>query len=88
MRITFDTSKDQMNSEKRGVSLSLAALIDWFAVMAKPDRRRDYGEVREIGYAVVDQRLYCVVFTQRGESMPIISLRRANIREVRDYAKA
>ena len=88
MRITFDTGKDRMNSDKHGVSLSLAARIDWSAVMAKPDQRHDYGEVREIGYAAVDQRLYCVVFTQRGETMHIISLRRANSREVREYAKA
>nr|WP_103035513.1 BrnT family toxin [Castellaniella caeni] len=55
--------------------------------MTKPDTRQDYGEVREIGYAVMDDRLYCVVFTQRGDKMHVISLRKANSREVRDYVK-
>jgi uncharacterized DUF497 family protein len=55
--------------------------------MAKPDARRDYGEVREIGYTVIYDRLYCVVFTQRGDSMHIISLRKANSREVRNYVE-
>lgn len=42
-----------------------------------PDARRDYGEVREIGVGVIGERLYCVVFTQRGDAMHVISLRKA-----------
>jgi uncharacterized DUF497 family protein len=42
----------------------------------------------EIGYAVIQDRLYCVVFPQRGESMHIISLRKANRREVRDVQES
>lgn len=87
MEITFDQAKDKSNQHKHGVSLSLAHEIDWPEVMARPDTRRDYGEVREIGYAVIDDRLYCVVFTQRADTMHIISLRKANSREVRDYVK-
>jgi hypothetical protein len=52
------------------------------------DNRRDYFELREIGYAVIQDRLYCVVFTQRGETMHIISLRKANRREVRDVQES
>ena len=55
--------------------------------MAKPDTRQDYGEVREIGYAAIDDRLYCVVFTQREDRMHVISLRKANSREVRNYVE-
>ena len=84
MEITFDPAKDKSNQRKHGVSLSLAQEIDWPEVMAKPDARRDYGEVREIGYTVMDDRLYCVVFTQRGDRMHIIRLRKANSREVRN----
>lgn len=39
----------------------------------------------EIGYALVGDRLYCVVYTQRDETMHIISLRKANRREVKRY---
>lgn len=87
MEIAFDPAKDKSNQRKHGVSLSLAQEIDWPEVMAKPDARRDYGEVREIGYTVIDDHLYCVVFTQRGDSMHIISLRKANSREVRNYVE-
>ncbi|MEK7947655.1 BrnT family toxin [Pigmentiphaga sp. YJ18] len=88
MEITFDPAKDQINQRKHGVSLALATRIDWPEVMSKPDTRRDYGEVREIGYAVIEQRLFCVVFTQRGDVMHVISLRKANSREVKAYAEA
>lgn len=87
MEITFDPAKDKVNQAKHGVSLSLARTLDWVEVMAKPDTRRDYGELREIGYGVIENRLYCVVFTQRRDTMHVISLRKANSREVRHYAE-
>lgn len=85
MEITFDPTKDTANQAKHGVSLLLARELDWSDVMAKPDTRRDYGELREIGYGVIDNRLYCVVFTQRQDTMHVISLRKANSREVKNY---
>ncbi|PSF07813.1 BrnT family toxin [Marinobacter halophilus] len=39
-----------------------------------------------IGYGPIGNRVYCVVFTERGEVRRIISLRKANRREVRLYA--
>ncbi|MFL9922133.1 BrnT family toxin [Paraburkholderia fungorum] len=88
MEITFDPAKDASNVRKHGVSLSLASEIDWSDVMARPDTRRDYHELREIGYALIEDRLYCVVFTQRADTMHIISLRKANRREVRDVQES
>jgi uncharacterized protein len=88
MEITFDPAKDASNIRKHGVSLVLASEIDWSDLIARPDNRRDYFELREIGYAVIQDRLYCVVFTQRGETMHIISLRKANSREVRDVQES
>ena len=54
---------------------------------ARLDRRQDYGEVRVIGFAYVGLRLFCVVFTDRGDERRVISLRKANAREVADHAK-
>ena len=88
MDIEFDTTKDEANIAKHGVSLALAAEIEWGDVLCVPDTRRDYGEVREIGFSVIAQRLYVVVFVQRGEVMRIISLRKANSREVKLYDEA
>lgn len=87
LNITYDLSKDVSNRAKHGASLALASMFDWPDVMAGVDDRRDYGEVREIGVGVIGGRLYCVVFTQRGEIMHIISLRKANKREVTNYVE-
>ncbi|RQM44736.1 BrnT family toxin [Paraburkholderia bannensis] len=87
MDITFDNAKNVSNIAKHGVALAFANRIDWSEVLVLIDDRADYGEVREIGYAVIDNRLYCVVFTQRGKAMHVISLRKANRREVKRYAE-
>ncbi|AOJ06500.1 BrnT family toxin [Burkholderia mayonis] len=60
------------------VSLALAAQLDWADGLSYMDARRDYGEVREVGFGVIGDRLYCVVFAQRGDSMHIIRMRKAN----------
>jgi len=90
MEITHDPAKDAANQAKHGVSLTLAAELEWDSLWAEPDARRDYGEERFIGFAIREDRLYCVVFTDRGEGEAsqrrIISLRKANPREVRNYA--
>ena len=88
MKIEFDLQKDKTNIEKHGVSLAHAQHIEWETLLATQDRRKDYGEIRMIGYAYIDIRLHCVVYTDKAESRRIISLRKANRREVRDYAKA
>lgn len=87
MDITFDPAKNASNIAKHGVSLELAVELDWSDVMACVDSRHDYKEVREIGFGVIGERLYSVVFTQRGNAMHIISMRKANKREVKSYVE-
>lgn len=88
-RVTFDPAKNESNQAKHGVSLALAKMLEWDTLICKPDTRRDYGEARQIGYAIAGERLYCVVFVDRPEGAPterrIISLRKANSREVKSY---
>ncbi len=87
MVIEFDTGKDAFNRAKHGLSLAEARTLDWSSLVAIADERMDYGETRFIGYALKGNRLYCVVFTDRGTTRRIISLRKANAREVHRYAK-
>lgn len=44
------------------------------------------GKIAKSVLSVIGDRLYCVVFTQRGDTMHVISLRKANSREVKHYA--
>jgi len=48
----------------------------------------EYAEQRMIGFAYIGLRLYCVVFTDRDDVRRIISLRKANRREIAHYAAA
>jgi len=85
LRFVFDPAKDAINRSKLGVSLSEAARLDWSRVLAKLDTRTDYGEPRQIGYGPIGRRLYCIVFVDRGDTLRIISLRKANNREIDRY---
>ena len=88
MQFVFDPAKDASNRAKHGVSLAEAADLEWDTVWLRSDFRREYGELRHIGIGYIGMRLHCVVFTDRGNERRIISLRKANTREVAGYAKA
>jgi len=85
MKIAYDPAKDAINRAKHRVALGEAARLEWNCGLAKPDTRMDYGEPRQIGYGPIGQRLYCVVFVDRGDTLRIISLRKANNREISRY---
>jgi uncharacterized DUF497 family protein len=85
MRIEFDPTKDASNQLKHGVSLAMAAELDWDAAWVWVDERFDYNEMRMIALAPRTETLYYVAFVNRGDVRRIISLRRANRREVKHY---
>jgi uncharacterized protein len=85
MRIEFDPTKDAANVAKHGVSLAAAADLEWDEALVLGDLRGEYGEARFVALAPLGARLYVVIFTVRGEVLRIISLRRANAREVQRY---
>ncbi len=87
MEIEFDRPKDAANLDKHGVSLALAIELDWEAALVWIDERVEYGELRMIALAPKSEILYYVAFVDRGEVRRIISLRRANRREVKHYVE-
>ena len=87
MRIEFDPTKDASNQLKHGVSLAMAAELDWDAAWVWVDERFEYNEMRMIALAPKTEILYCVAFVDRGDVRRIISLRRANRREVKHYVQ-
>jgi len=88
MRIEFDPAKDAVNQAKHGVSLALAVELDWEAALVWIDDRFEYAELRMIALAPKTKILYYVAFVNRGEVRRVISLRRANRREVKHYVKS
>jgi uncharacterized DUF497 family protein len=88
MRIEFDPTKDAANLAKHGVSLALAAELDWEAALVWVDDRFEYDELRMIALAPKASILYYVAFVEHGEVRRPISLRRANRREVKRYVQS
>ncbi len=87
MRIEFDPVKDKENLAKHGVSLALAADLDWEAALVWVDARFEYNELRMVALAPKTGVLYYVAFVDRGKLLRIISLRRALRREVKRYVE-
>ena len=90
MEFEWDAAKAEINKAKHGVSFSLAAraLFDQHRVEMY-DGREDYGEDRwaMIGYA--DPALLYVVYTVRDDdTIRLISARKANEKERKQYRQA
>ncbi|TDR80012.1 hypothetical protein DFP86_106152 [Paludibacterium purpuratum] len=69
------------------MSLSEAEGLEWDTALSSEDGRKEYGEVRMVSFVIMSDRLYCAVYTDRGDSRRVISLRKANKREVAYYAE-
>ena len=85
MHYTWDDNKLTLNLKNHKVNFSLAEQFEWSSALIAPDARKDYGEPRFIAYGLIENRLHCLVFTPRHNSIRIISLRKANPREVKRY---
>ena len=88
MEITFDLSNDFININKHGLSLAQASGVDWAAAITWSDPRRTCGEQRLACLGYVGNRLLHIVFVDRSQERRIISLRRANQKEIHRYAQA
>ena len=88
MRIEFDPVKDAINQTKHGISLALAAELDWEAALVWVDDRFRYNETRMIALAPKTGILYYVTFVERGAVRRVISLLQPNRREVKYYVQA
>lgn len=87
MKIEFDPAKSERNARERGLPFSRAYEFDWETAVYREDVRRSYGERRFVGLGTLDSRLHVICFTPIAGGVRVISLRKANPREVRRYAQ-
>lgn len=82
----WDEAKSEACRARRGFDFAYAlqAFGDPARVVTADDRW-DYGEERYRLLGVIEGRVFCVAFTLRGETIRIISARKANRREVIHY---
>jgi uncharacterized DUF497 family protein len=85
VKISCDPKKNARNIAERGLSFELTRLFDWDSAIIWQDTRRDYGEERFIALGRIGERVHSLVFTCRLDTIHVISLRRANRREVHRY---
>ena len=83
--IEYDPEKDKRNVAQRGFSLGLARAFDFDTALIKEDKRFAYPETRYQALGMIGQRLHFLAFTMRGDAVRVISLRKANLREVCFY---
>lgn len=86
MEFEWDSAKSDVCFADRGFDFAfvLRAFIDPDRVVHK-DTRRDYGEDRYQLLGRIEESVFFVTYTVRGAAIRIISARKANRREVRDY---
>lgn len=82
----WDENKRQDTIRNRDIDFMLVAQADWST--AVHHRQERAGEIRYSSYAMISERLYNVVWTPRGAYTRIISLRKANGREITRYEQA
>ena len=85
MAIDFDPAKRLATLRERGLDFARSAEVFAAPLTTFRDERVDYGEPRSITVGILDGRMVVVVWTQRGHTRRIISMRKANDREQARY---
>jgi len=62
-------------------------MLEWVTALEWIDARKNYGEERRVALALMKQRLYCIIYVELKIGIRVISLRKANVREVEKYEK-
>ncbi len=88
MLIEFDTVKLDKALAARGLDFSRAGEVFAGKHLTREDSRKPYGEARLQTVVKIDGRIVVMVWTPRGEARRIISMRKANEREIRAIGAA
>ena len=85
MKIDYDPHKNNRNIENRGLSFDEVTSFEFETAICWEDTRKDYGEQRYCALGKIADRLHALVYTRINEGIRVISLRKANKREVKNY---
>jgi len=83
--IEFDNTKREITLFTRGLDMARANQVFDKSHLDQIDVRKDYGEARIRTFGYLDKRPVFIVWTYRGNIRRIISMRRANEREIQKY---
>lgn len=85
MKIEYDQTKRDLTLQARGLDMADAAEVFATEVLIIEDDRLNYGETRFMTVGTLKDRLVVLIWTSRGTTRRIISLRKANAREQAVY---
>jgi uncharacterized DUF497 family protein len=88
MDIEFDQNKSLKNARERNLPFELAAQFEWETSLRWIDERRLYPEKRILAFGYIANRLHVLVYSPIANGIRVISLRKANQREITKYEKA
>ena len=88
MWISYDPAKNALNLTKDGVDVAAASALERDTSLQWLDTCREYAEERECGIGYIGLTLYFVAPVDRDRTRRIISLRKANRKEVARYGNA
>jgi uncharacterized DUF497 family protein len=86
--ITYDPAKNAKNIANRGLPFDLASEIDFSTAVIWEDVRKVYPERRYLALAPTRGRVCVTVFCPREGTIRVISIRKANKKEIRRYETA
>ena len=81
----WDEAKRRANRAKHRLDFTAIEGFDWDTAVVEPSYRNN--ELRLVAIGYIEARLHVVVYTWRGDNRRIISLRKANHREERNYVQ-
>lgn len=87
MRISFDQNKNERNIVERSLPFEMVAEFEFKTAHIQSDSRRDYGETRYVAIGKLRGRLHVLCFAETPDGIRVISLRKANDREVKRHAE-
>jgi uncharacterized DUF497 family protein len=85
MKISYDPDKRARALAERGLDFEDAVHVFAGITIDLLDDRKDYGEIRWVTYGLLKSRMIALVWTPRGETRHIISMRKTNEREQKTY---
>jgi uncharacterized DUF497 family protein len=83
--ITYDPAKNERNIRERGLSFDRAVDFDFSTATFLTEVRNS--ETRRIAVGYLDKRLHLLCYIPKPDGIRVISFRKTNGREARQYGK-
>lgn len=85
MEISYDLAKNENNIAVRQLSFEQVVAFDFSTALIKQDVRKPYPETRYVAVGFLGNCLHVLCFTPIATGIRVISFRKANPREVKNY---